>query len=89
MKMEYNVVKTMVGDNPDGKLVIISEGDKVRIKFDDTVELSNDGKRAWPDNIITCKIFELKKTVIECQDLLNPGFYLKLKPRQIIWIKDI
>jgi hypothetical protein len=89
MNLNFEVVKTMTGTNPDGSSITIREGDEVRIIYDNTVDASDDFKALHPGNTINARIYKISKTQVHCEDIDNPCRLLMLKVNQIVQMEHI
>ena len=89
MKLDFEVIKTMKGTNPDGSSITIQEGDEVRVIYDNTVNTGDDFDALHPDNTINARVYHLSKAHVQLADMNNLSYYLILRPKQIISIEHI
>lgn len=86
MKHKYKCVESWVVENPDGTIVEIYVGDKVRIRVDEKRIDLTDTLMGKIENPIDFRVVSLSKLKFIGKSLIHSCWYFGLTPKDIVEI---
>lgn len=86
MKYEYKCIESWVVENPDGTMVEINVGDKVRVRVNEKRIDLTDTLMGKMENPIDFRIASLSKSKFQGESLIHPCLYFELTPKDIMEI---
>ena len=89
MKHEYKCIESWVVENPDGTMVEIYVGDKVRVRVDEKRIDLTDTLMGKMENPIDFRVASLSKSKFHGESLIRRTLYFHLTPKYIIEITKL